>query len=522
MALTINTNVASIRSNRAIEATQRELSRAVQRISSGIKLNSAKDDPAGLATADRLAVQIRGISMAIRNANDGITLARTAEGALQEVTSILQRIQELAVQASNPSNSVSTRASLQGEVAQLNGEITRIAEETEFNGKKLLSGDVVSANFQIGTRPEQTIKLSIAAAGSSNLGNYAVTTNNTSERSISAARIGGFQGEAPGNFMENQLLTIRGFNSNLAAPIISLESEETAFSIVTKINAVEDQTGVLASAETEATLSEIYDAGEAGTQNISFRLYGTNAKKGADISTASLITAGITDSNEAGLRPLITAINAEENNTGITATFVSDNTIKLTNTNGANISIEAFANTALPGEGDKLLVTGAENTTQVTLIEGSDEDSVTIGGVITLNSPKPFSVSTDKTAEEGSLFSNETSGEAQASRFSALVSIDISSIEGAAAAIRISSSALEQVTALRGDLGSIQNRFESTISNLESIRENTETSRSQIIDTDFAEEVSRFTRAQILQQAGIAILAQANAAPFAVLELLRA
>ncbi len=521
MALTINTNVASIRSNRAIERTQQELSKAVQRISSGIKLNSAKDDPSGLATADRLAVQIRGISVAIRNANDGITLAQTAEGALQEVTTILQRIQELAVQGSNPSSSVSTRSSLQEEVVELNGEITRIAEETEFNGRALLSGNVVNAQFQIGTRPEQTIALSIPATTSRNIGNFFSKTDNTQPLSIGQANLGSFLGLAPTNLTKTQELTIRGFNSGAEAPVISVVADESAGSISKKINAVEGETGVVSSAATTLTLEEFYNEGVAGSQNISFKLFGLNAK-GKDPNKGALITANITGPSGAGVQPLIVAINKEASTTGVTATDLGEGKVKLSNSDGSNISIVSFASTAIAGEGDQALVTGAEGTEPVILVEGGNQDSVTVGGIVTLNSPTPFSVSSSLTAEEGSLFSNTNVGEPQASRFSPLGEIDISTIVGSAEAIRVSANALEQVTALRGGLGAIQNRFESAISNLESIREITQGARSQIVDTDFAEEVSRFTRAQILQQAGIAILAQANAAPFAVLELLRA
>ena len=522
MALTINTNISSIRTNRAIESTQKQLSRSVERISSGVKLNSAKDDPAGLATADRMSVQIRGISMAIRNANDGISLAQTAEGALQEVTSMLQRVQELAVQASNPSNSVSTRSSLQAEVIQLNAEITRIAEETEFNGQKILAGNVINANFQVGARPEQTINLSIPEVSASNLGNFFTTTDNSEGNSIGGANLGSFTGDAPANLVELQTVTIRGFNTGLVAPQIDINQEESAKSIALKINDVEGLTGVAASAKTTVTMEDTYDGGAAGKQNISFRLYGTNAKVPGDASNAAFVAASVTEVSEAGFRELVSAINGQKSTTGITASYKGDGKIALAHDDGANISIEGFSNASDsdPSGQNEMSVTGAQGTNKVILREGVN-DSVTVGGIITLNSPKPFSVTSSITAFDGSLFSNASPDEPQASQFNALSKVDVSTVAGAAKAIDIAANALEQVTGFRGELGAIQNRFETTISTLQSVQENTQTARSRLMDTDFAEEVSRFTRAQILQQAGIAILAQANAAPFAVLELLR-
>ena len=390
MALTINTNIASIRTNRAIEATQKALSESVQRISSGVRLNSAKDDPAGLATADRMSVQIRGISMAIRNANDGISLAQTAEGSLQEVTNMLQRIQELAVQASNPSNSVSTRATMQEEVVQKNAEITRISQETEFNGQKILSGSIINANFQIGIRPEQIIKLSIPEMSSRNLGNFYAASDNEGETSIGMANVGVVQGEAPVNLVQEQSITVRGFNTGIAVPTIEVDSEETAKSIARKVNDVEGLTGVTASAKTTVTLEEIYDEGTAGEQTIGFRLYGINAK-GSNTDNAASVSASITGVSEEDFRGLISAINNTSSTTGVTATYLDNGKIEISNDDGANISIEGFSNSsdsALSTQ-NKVLVTGAAGTLQGTLTEGIDGDSVTVGGIITLNSPKP-------------------------------------------------------------------------------------------------------------------------------------
>ena len=161
MAITINTNVASLNAQRNLSASQTNLAKSMQRLSSGLRINSAKDDAAGLAISDRMTSQIRGLNQATRNANDGISLAQTAEGAMQESTNILQRMRELAVQSANDTNSASDRASLQSEVDQLKQELTRIAETTTFNGKKLLDGSMISAQFQVGANAGETISFGI-------------------------------------------------------------------------------------------------------------------------------------------------------------------------------------------------------------------------------------------------------------------------------------------------------------------------------------------------------------------------
>ncbi len=520
--LVVNTNVNSLKAQRDLSRTRSNLSMAMQRISSGLRINSARDDAAGIGITQRMTSQIKGLSMAMKNANDGISFVQTAEGALQEVTTLLQRIQELAGQASSGANNPADHFALQSQMLQLNAEVTRIADETEFNGLKLLSGDIVNAEFQVGIRSEQTIKVSIAATDSTNIGNYSTFSNNTTGLSaMGAARLGDFEGEAPQNFVQDQVLTIRGFSSDIVASNITVSFEETARSIVAKINGTESRSGVSATGRTEATLEQVYDAGTAGTQTVSFRLYGKNAKAGIETNNAAFITASIEGETEEGLAPLISAINAQFSVTGITASF-SEGKILLVEGRGENISIEGFSNAnADPLSISEMLVTGMQGTAQQTLVEASATDSVTVGGIVTLNSPKPFTVTSDAVSDN-SLFQIGFEGALQGAEFSRLSDISLLSVEEAAVALRVTSSALDFISSLRGSLGSLQNRFESTIANLGSVRENAEAARGRVEDADFAEETARLTKAQILQEAGIAILAQANTIPQTVLALLRA
>jgi len=178
MALTINTNVASLNAQRNLGTSQSNLNRSMQRLSSGLRINSAKDDAAGLAISDRMSAQIRGLNQASRNSNDGISLAQTAEGALQESTNILQRIRELAVQSANDTNSATDRISLNEEVVQLQNELDRIAETTSFNGRKVIDGTMTNATFQVGANAgtSQTISFSIDSARAEDLGTDNIST----------------------------------------------------------------------------------------------------------------------------------------------------------------------------------------------------------------------------------------------------------------------------------------------------------------------------------------------------------
>ena len=509
MGLTINTNVMSLNAQRNLGNSQSALSKSMQRLSSGLRINSAKDDAAGLSISDRMTSQIRGLNQAARNANDGISLAQTAEGALQETTNILQRMRELAVQSANDTNSASDRSSLQAEVNQLKQEMDRIAETTEFNGKKLLDGTLTSAQFQVGANANQTISFGISSAKASSLGNNALTSDNsTANYSIEAATSAASGSSA--NDVAAQTLTIVGKEGSQTA---SVSAGDSAAVIAGKINNVSSDTGVTATAKTTATLSDLDANG-----SVTFNLQGTN-------TTAVSINATVLSDD---LTNLVTALNEQTGNTGITATLSADKkSITLEQSAGYDIKLTDFSHSSsATGSGNDVTIklTGSEGNA-VTLTKGGDSDmtddadSSTVGGEITFSSSGGFNVTSDVAGASGSLFDTAADG-ANVSELSSIDNVNITTVTGSANAIKSIDGALMQIDNIRGNLGAVQNRFESTIANLSNVSENLSAARSRILDADIAQETSAMTKNNILQQAGVSILAQANQAPQLALSLL--
>lgn len=382
MAAIINTNVIALNAQRNLNSSQNALATTLQRLSSGLRINSAKDDAAGLAISERMTSQIRGLNQAVRNANDGISMSQTAEGALGEIGNNLQRIRELAVQSGNASNSVSDRTALNNEVQQLKAEIDRVASTTAFNGIKLLDGTFTNQAFQVGANVGETISItSLVNAQSSSLGTSTTTT----------ANVTGIVIATPAAITAGDL-TING----VSVGAVALGATPTAQgdNIAAAINSV------------------------SGTTNVS----ATNA-------------AGI---------------------------------LTLTNTSGS---------TTIVG------MTGTATQAATGLTAGTT--SVTTASVV------------------------------------GFAGVNVSTTAGAENAISSMDSALSALNAARADLGAYQNRFSSAVSNLQTTAENLAASRSRIVDTDFAAETAILSRNQVLQQAGTAMLAQANALPQSVLALLR-
>jgi flagellin len=381
MASVINTNIASLNTQRSLSTSQAGLNQAIQRLSSGLRINSAKDDAAGLSIATRMDSQIRGQTVAMRNANDGISLAQTAEGALNSVTDSLQRIRELAIQASNATNTQVDRDALNAEVTQLKAEIDRVADQTSFNGTKLLDGSFSGANFQVGANAAETIAVgSIVDANLAVLGG----TVNVATGSVAASAMTSFATAiAAGG------VTINGVD--IGAIAASGSAAERASSYVNAVNQVSGQTAVGAS----------YDN---ATGQVTLR------------SSAAIVVAGAS----------------------------------------ATVLISGFA--------------------------------------------------------AGTIATSATTG---------ITGLSVSSYSGAQLAIAQADASLAQVNTARAGLGATQNRFTSVVSNLQSTIENLSASKSRITDADFAAETANLTRGQILQQAGTAMLAQANSLPNGVLALLR-
>lgn len=482
MASVINTNVASLNSQRNLSTSQSQLNTSIQRLSSGLRINSAKDDAAGLAISDRMNAQIKGMTQATRNANDGVSMAQTAEGALSSSGDILQRIRELAVQSSNSSNSASDRKALQTEVTQLTSELNRIANTTEFNGQKLMDGTMGTANFQVGANAGQLISM----GGS----NFTTSTygNNSTDIAAKAANASATNGVVAGT------VTINGSQGTKG---IDVSAGDTAKSTVAKINTVSGDTGVTATAKTDANLDL--------TANKSFTM--TLASDNATAVTISF-SVGTDDAN--GHAGAISAFNAQSAKTGVTASYDSVNGgIKLTHADGNDIKLKNTSSDAAAGQA--MLSTYTTAGGKSTAAETNGANGATAMGKITMDSDKSFSV-VDATT---------TMGLAGNSKLKAVADLDISTFEGAQAAIKTADAALSAVNSQRAEYGALQSRFESAISNLGSSTENLSASRSRIVDTDFAAETAKMTRGQILQQAGTSMLAQANSLPNGVLSLLR-
>ncbi len=487
MALGINTNIPSMNAQRSLVGSQDKLNTAMQRLTSGLRINSAKDDAAGLAIADRMTAQIKGLNQAVRNANDGISLAQTAEGALQESTNILQRMRELAVQSANDTNTGTDRTSLQKEVGQLQQELNRIANTTSFNGKKLLDGTFSAQKFQVGANADQTISVSMGNAQASKIGAQQMNT---------ASAAFGVTASGSTNAVTSGSLVING---SVGSKTIDVTAGMEARDLAAKVNEVTAETGVTARAKTDAYLEV------SATGAVSFDLSGQN-------STGVTISTSVSDKND--LTDLAAAINDVAGKTGVTARLAEGDKSKiiLENSEGYDISLAGKASSTADIKISAAKVNGSIETTSPQTISSGSTSGATVGGKVTYESGKSFSI----------VASGSTNAvTAGASTLSDVGSIDISTQKGSNSAMSVLDKALAFVDDLRADLGAVQNRFTSTISNLQNVSENVTGARSRIQDADFASETANLSKSQILQQAGIAMLSQANQSQQNVLSLLR-
>jgi len=486
MASVINTNVPSLNSQRNLSTSQSQLNTSIQRLSSGLRINSAKDDAAGLAISDRMNSQIKGMTQATRNANDGVSMAQTAEGALSSSGDILQRIRELAVQSSNSSNSASDRKALQTEVTQLTSELNRIAGTTEFNGQKLMDGSMGTANFQVGANAGQLISMSGSNFTTSTYGNNRLEVN---------AKQAGTNGTLATGALQ--------INGSEGSKSYTVNADESAKATAAGINKLSGDTGVTATAKTEALLTGVAD------KSYTFELKSDNT----DAVKVSFSIGKTADAN--GYAAAISAFNAQSAKTGVTASYdEKGGGLKLTHADGNDIGLTNVSTmtgaTATLGTYDK---DGTKLATPQAMAIGTG--TATAKGRITMDSDKSFSV------VDGSGWDLDAGTTTGSSALKSVADLDISTFEGAQLAIKTADAALSSVNSKRAEYGALQSRFDSAISNLGSSTENLSASRSRIVDTDFAAETAKMTRGQILQQAGTSMLAQANSLPNGVLSLLR-
>jgi len=617
----INSNIASLNSQRALNSSQSDLSTSLERLSSGLRINSAKDDAAGLAITDRMTSQIRGMNQAVRNANDGISLSQTAEGALGSTSDNLQRIRELSIQSANSTNTASDRKALNAEVNQLIEEIQRVGVSTQFNGTNLLDGSFQAEQFQVGANANQTINIGITGATTNLLGAYqsnstsvsvdafdgdsftindteigvsAATSANgftassaaakatainskTDETGVTATATNSVTGDAPlaGGSLSNGELVINGVTIGaIAADAVAVTQGRSA---ATAINAVSNETGV--SAEANASTGALTLTAADG-RDISIT---TNGSDAATRQTAiqNIQNATGIDASEgaAATGNEVVTLTFGAGNEGVDGTSIFDNdTIAL---GGQTFEFVTSTGTGSAGNVEVLIAAGAAGTptdsitalnsaintetaagrnsissaitgaaTEITLTSNlvgldtiavgsaiaetedgtgatgiaaaittpgtaaaDDADGVTTKGTLTLSSAENFSLGGTDLAFAGLASASPS--------LTKLESVDISTVAGANSAITILDGALSQISSQQAELGAIQNRFSSTIDNLAASVENLSSARSQIRDADFAAETAELSRNQILQQAGIAMLSQANSAPQNVLSLLQ-
>jgi len=475
----INTNVMSLNAQRNLNRSQGSLATSLQRLSSGLRINSAKDDAAGLAISERFTSQVRGLTVAARNANDGISLSQVAEGALSEAGNILQRVRELAVQSANATNSSSDRGALQLEVGQLTAELNRIAKTTDFNGQKLLDGSFGTALFQVGANANQTIVATTANFTTQQYGDYRVEgeKSNASQSNTVAA-------------------TSFVISGSSGTKTIAVSSGDSAETVAAAVNLYTANTGVTASAKTAADLT--FAASGA------YKLTLTSANSSAvEIDFSIDSTSGSSAMSQA-----VNAFNDFTAKTGVVATVKADQSgITLTNYDGKRIDLE---DTTTQNAGT-VTVTGGAGSTALT--SNTTASKALIDGQVTFDSSKSFIV-------EGTA-GNTISANREAAQLQKVADVDVSSVSGANLALSIVDAAISQVSLQRAKFGALQSRFDSTISNLQTTTENLSAANSRIKDADFAVETANLTRSQILQQAGTAMLAQANSIPQNVLTLLR-
>jgi flagellin len=569
MAQIINTNITSLNAQRNLNTSQGALATALQRLSSGLRINSAKDDAAGLAISERFTSQIRGLDQARRNANDGISLAQTAEGALQSAGDILQRIRELAVQAANATNSSGDRAALNAEVQQLTQELQRISTTTEFNGQKLLDGSFTTAVFQVGANANQTIVANSGNYQTNAYGNYRIGGLSAFKEGGVGDLVAGTTG-AGGDAYGDAVLAVEGaadvsaVNGAAAAGEFRITSATGTFDVFYNAGASaadiagavnRTNSGVRATALTEVVLGDEDAAAGGFAQNSSYTFYistdYSDPTGGSSLDpkyTAISFKTGGTDgtakvNSSDQLNAAVQAFNDAAGKTGFTATLVQTESgnwgIKLTSEAGKDLRI-ANDSAAANADGTALDVLVSD----ISVLDGDDAGTVdnlastltaldsqgtwTFGdgtwytGRVIFDSDKSFSITT----AVDDVFQDATApGAAAAGTYGAqlqtVAKMDTSTYDAALRTLSIVDSALASVAGQRARYGALQTRFENTITNLQTTSESLSASRSRIRDADFAAETAALTRAQILQQAGTAVLAQANAIPNNVLTLLR-
>ena len=489
----INTNISALSAQASLRRSAVDSSTSMERLSTGIRINSAKDDAAGLAISTRMTANIRGMAAAIRNSNDGISLTQTAEGSLSAIQNNLQRIRELAVQSANSGNSQSDRNSLNLEAQQMITEIDRVAANSAFNGSKLLDGTFKDAQFQVGSGNDTTdrISISIGNAKASALGVVGATTGtSTFTTATTVSTVALTAGD----------LSIKGYAiAATSGDGVSYKSADgSAIAKANAINASSSLTGISAVALSNTFTSAAVATGTLATAAGDLLINGVDI---GPISQAADATTRVTQ--------LVGAINAKTAQTGVSASVNASTAtqIDFTALDGRNITTTATAAGVAGGLAG--VVTSGDTTTTAKLkfTSATGESPLVVTGTVNGLAATKLTVSNTMTA---STVTGQT-----------VSSVDLSTQANSQKALSILDAAIDTVTNSRANLGAYQNRFEAAISNLENTSTNLQASRSRILDTDYAKETTMLAKSQIVQQAATAMLAQANQSSQSVLALLK-
>lgn len=494
----INSNIGALKAQASGSQNARKLDVAMERLSTGARINSAKDDAAGLGIANKMTAQINGLNQAIRNANDGLSMVNTIEASLQQTTSVLQRIRELAVQSANDSNSVEDRQFLQSEIVQMQAELDRIANQGRYNGMKVLDGTFTNKQIQIGANGYETLSFNVDAASSADIGAHQKRLGTMGAVAADSTLA------SAGSPVTASTMTVSGY---LGTKTVSIAADDTAKNVALAINNKSSETGVAAKAVTKAKLSSI----AAGT--VTFDVTGKN-------STA--VTVSSTLSSTSDLTALSNAFNLVSAQTGITSELSTDKSyIILTSADGYDIGLAGLTHTTnqstvtvqgMAGDGSTTVGTARTVTSTAAL------DSTRIVGDLLFSSSKAFTLKDSAGATGTDAFAGTT---AQSSALAAMSGVDVSTASGAAAAIDIVDGAIAKVSNMRADLGAVASRLEKTVDALTAASTNVSAARSRIQDADYSVETTNLSKAQIIAQASTAMLAQANQQASIVLSLLK-
>ncbi|MCT8166360.1 MULTISPECIES: flagellin [unclassified Pseudomonas] len=564
MALTVNTNITSLGVQKNLNKASDALGTSMSRLSSGLKINSAKDDAAGLQIANRLTSQVKGLAVAVKNANDGISIAQTAEGAMQASTDILQRMRELSLQSANGSNSDDDRASLQQEFTALSGELTRIANTTTFGGRNLLDGSFSNTSFQIGANANETISFGMKDISATGLkGSY-------SEATVSGKEMTGLTATALGSKLTTGTATATATLAGATAAAgeagtfkvngtdVTIAAGDTGAAVATAIETALQTTDSTATATFDAGTNKITlsstsditiagaDAAKVGLSEGTVKTVGAATKTTDNLTSTGAITVNGTAVSWDGtgtVGDLLTAIKGAEGiadatidgNGRINITSKDGSDVTLANTDGgslAKLGLTSGTTDAKTSADTSVTLNGVEvkfaaGSTANDVVSAINSASTGVTASLTEDGKLSLFADSDITVADGSagtglgILGLEAGKTTSVTMETSVSNLSISTAADSQIAIQALDAAIQSVDSQRAALGAVQNRFDSTVSNLESISENSTAARSRVQDADFAAETAELTKQQTLQQASTAILSQANQLPSSVLKLLQ-